>query len=160
MIQKNLLIKQKRFKDLEKELRVAGGEGIVRDFGKVMNTLLYLKWITNRDLLCNTWNCPMLCTSLDGRVAWRRISSVQFSCSVVSDSLWSRGLQHTSLPWCPSPTPGLFSNSCPSSWWCHSTISSSLVSFSCLQSFSASGSLLMSQFFASGGQSIGISASA
>ena len=54
MIQKNLLIKQKTFKDLEKELRVAGGEGIVRDFGKVMNTLLYLKWITNRDLLCNT----------------------------------------------------------------------------------------------------------
>ena len=155
----NLLTKWKRFKDLEKELIVAGREGIVRDFRKVMNTMLYFKWLTNRDLLCSTWNCPMLCTSLDGRVAWRRINSVQFSCSVVSDSLWPHGLQHTRLP-CLSPTPGLFSNSCPLSWWCYSTISSSLISFFCLQSFLASGSLLMSQFFASGGQSIGVSASA
>ena len=65
--------------------------------------------------------------------------SVQFSCSVMSDSLWPHGLQHTRLP-CPSPTPGACSNSCPSSWWCHPTISSSVIPFSsCLQSFPASG---------------------
>ena len=62
---------------------------------------------------------------------------------------------------CPSPTPGVYSNSCPLSWWCHPTISSSVGPFfSCLQSFSGSGSLQMSQFFTSGGQSIGVSASA
>ena len=86
--------------------------------------------------------------------------SVQFSCSVMSNSLWRHGLQYTRLP-CPSPTPGTYSNSCPLSQWCHPTISSSVVSFSsCLQSFLATGSFLMSQFFASGGQSIGVSASA
>ena len=69
-------------------------------------------------------------------------SSVQFSCSVVPDSLWPHILQHTRLP-SPSPTPGACSNSCPSSWWCHPTISSSVIPFSsCLQSFPASGSLL------------------
>ena len=73
--------------------------------------------------------------------------SVQFSHSVMSDSLWSRGLQHTRLP-CPSPTPRACSNSCPSSQWCHpATMSSSVVPFSsCLQSFPLSGSFLMSQF--------------
>ena len=87
------------------------------------------------------------------------IGSVQFSHSVVSDSLWPHGLQHARLP-CPSPTPGTYSNSCPSSQWCHPTISSSVVPFSsCPQSFPASGSFTMSQFFASGGQSIGVSAS-
>ena len=81
-------------------------------------------------------------------------SSVQFSCSVVSDSLQLHGLQHT-RPHCPLPTPGACSNSCPSSWWCHPTISSSVIPFSsCLQSFPASGSFPMSQFFALGGQSI------
>ena len=85
---------------------------------------------------------------------------VQFSHSVMSDSLWPRGLQYTRLP-CPSPTPGAYSNSCPSSQWWHPTISSSVVSFSShLQSFPASGSFPKSQFFASGGQSIRISASA
>ena len=85
--------------------------------------------------------------------------SVQFSCSVMSDSLRPQGLQHARLP-CPSPTPRACSNSCPLSQWYHSTISSSVVPFSsCLQSFPASGSFPMSQFFASGGQSIGISAS-
>ena len=70
------------------------------------------------------------------------------------------GLQHTRTP-CPSPTPGAYSDSCPLSWWCHPTISSSVVLFSsCLQSFPALGSFLMSQFFASGGQSTGVSASA
>ena len=87
------------------------------------------------------------------------ISSVQFSRSVVSDSLQPRRLQHARPP-CPSPTPGVHSNSCPSSWWGHSTISSSVFPFpSCLQSFPASGSFPMSQFFSSGGQSIGVSAS-
>ena len=87
------------------------------------------------------------------------ISSVQFSCSVVSDSLRPHGLQHARIP-CPSPTPRACSNSCPLSWWCHPTISSSVVPFSsCLQSFSASRSFPLSQFFASGGQSIGASAS-
>ena len=85
---------------------------------------------------------------------------VQFSRSVVSNSLRPHGLQHTRIP-CPSPTPGAYSNSCPSNWWCHPTISSSVIPFSsCLQSFPASGSFLMSQFFTSGGQSIGVSASA
>ena len=85
--------------------------------------------------------------------------SVQFNCSVVSNSLRSHGLQHTRPP-CPSPTPGFYSNSCPLSRWCHPTISPSVVPFSsCLQSFPASGSFQMSQFFASGGQSIGLSAS-
>ena len=70
------------------------------------------------------------------------------------------GLQHARPP-CPSPTPGVYSNSWLLSWWCHPTISSSVVPFSsCLQSFPASGSFLMSHFFASGGQSIGFSASA
>ena len=86
--------------------------------------------------------------------------SIQFSCSVMSDSLWPHALQHARLP-CPSPTHGTCSNSCPSSRCCHPTISSSVVRFSsCLQSFPASESFKMSQFFASGGQSIGVSASA
>ena len=85
--------------------------------------------------------------------------SVQFSHSVMSDSLWPHGLQHARLP-CPSPTPRAYSNSGPSSQWYHPTISSSVVPFSsCPQSFPASGSFQMSQFFASSGQSIGVSAS-
>ena len=77
----------------------------------------------------------------------------------MSDSLWPQGPQHTRLPY-PSPTPGAFSNSRPSSQWCHPTISSSVIPFfSCIQSFPASGSFPMNQFFASGGQSIGASAS-
>ena len=85
--------------------------------------------------------------------------SLQFSCSVVSDSLWPHGLQHARPP-CPSPTPGVYSNSCWLSRWCHPTISSSVVPFSSLlQSFPASESYLMHQPFTSGGQSIGVSAS-
>ena len=77
----------------------------------------------------------------------------------MSNSLQPHGLQHARLP-CPSPTPGAYCNSCPSSQWCHSTISSSVLPFSsCLQSFPESGSFPMNQFFASGGQSIGVSAS-
>ena len=81
-----------------------------------------------------------------------------FSCSVVFNSLWPRGSQHR-LP-CPSLSPRVCSNSCPVSWWCHPTISSSVARFSpCLQSFPASGSFSMSGLFTSGGQSIGASAS-
>ena len=84
--------------------------------------------------------------------------SVQFTHSVVSGSLQPLRLQHTRLP-CPSTTPRVCSNSCPSSHWCHPTISSSVVPFSC-QFFPASGSFPMNLFFISGGQSIGVSASA
>ena len=87
------------------------------------------------------------------------VSSAQFSPSVMSDSLQSHGLRHARPP-CPSPTPRVYSNLCLLSRWCDPTISSSVVPFSsCLQSFPASRSFLMSQFFASGGQSIGASAS-
>ena len=82
------------------------------------------------------------------------------SCSVVSNSLWPHGLQHTRLP-CPSLAPRTCTNSYPLSRWCHPTISSSVIPFSsCPQSFPASGSFLISQLFASGGQSIGASTSA
>ena len=83
----------------------------------------------------------------------------QFSRSVVSDSLWPHEPQHTRPP-CPSPAPGVYPNPCPSSWWCHPAISSSIVPFSCCpQSFPASGSFPMSQLFAWGSQSTGVSAS-
>ena len=86
-------------------------------------------------------------------------SSVQFSRSVASDSLWPHELQHARTP-CPSPTPGAYPSSCPLSQWCHPTISSSVVPVSsCPQHFPASGSFQMSQLFASGSQSIGASAS-
>ena len=85
--------------------------------------------------------------------------SVQFSCSIMSDSLQPHEPQHARPP-CPSPTPGVHPNLCSSSWWCHPTISSSGVPFSsCHQSFPESGSFWMSQLFASSGQSIGVSAS-
>ena len=91
---------------------------------------------------------------------WNWHIYTQFSSSVVSNSLWLHGLQHTRPP-CPSPTPGAYSNSCPLSQWCHPTTSSSVIPFSsCLQSFPLSGSFPMSQFFASGGQNIGVAASA
>ena len=87
-------------------------------------------------------------------------SSVQFSCSVVSDSLQPHELQHTKPP-CPSPTPGVYPNSCPLSRWCHPTISSSVIPYSsCPQPFPASESFPVSWLFASGGRSIGVSASA
>ena len=104
----------------------------------------------------NTVNChDFICCLFKGSV-----QSVQFSCSVVSYSLQPHGLQHARLP-CPSPTPGAYSNSCPSHRWCHPTISSSVIPFSSLlQSFPASGSFPGSQFFISDGQRIGVSASA
>ena len=88
----------------------------------------------------------------------QRTASVQFSHSVMSDSLRPHGLQHASPP-CASPTPRVYSNSCPLSQWCHLTISSSVVPFAFLHSLPTSGSFHMSQFFTSGGQSFGISAS-
>ena len=100
------------------------------------------------------------------RVSWTEelggfwSSSVHFSRSVMSDSLRPHGLHHARLP-CPSPAPRAYSNSCPLSWWFYLTISSSVGTFSaCFQYFPAKGSFPMSQFFASGGQSIGVSASA
>ena len=97
----------------------------------------------------------MICKSLKPfyKKRWKlEVSPVQFSCSVVTNSLQPHGLQHTRLP-CPSPTPRVCSNSIPLSQWCHPTISSSVVPFSSsLQSFPASGSFPISQFFASGGQ--------
>ena len=94
------------------------------------------------------------------KILSERESSLQFSHPVVSDSLQPHGLQHSRLPR-PSPTPGVYSNSCPSSQWCHPIISSSVVPFSsCPQSFPESRSFPRNQFFTSGGQSLGVSASA
>ena len=95
--------------------------------------------------------CYIICSSF--------IYFIQFSHSVMTDSLWPHELQHARPP-CPSPTPRAYSNLCPLSGWCHPTISSSDVPFSShLQTFPASGSFPMSHFFASGGQRIGLSAS-
>ena len=98
--------------------------------------------------------------NLENILVLRSVQSVQFSCSVVSNSFQPHGLQHTRFQH-PSPTSRAYSNSCQLSRWCHPTISSSVVPFSsCLQSFPASGFSPMSQFFPSGDQSIGVSASA
>ena len=97
-----------------------------------------------------------------GKVGYKKngCHSVRLSHSVRSNSWWPHGLQHARLP-CPSPTSRVYSNSCPLSGWCHPTISSSVIPFSsCLQSFPASGSFQMNQFFASGSQSTRVSASA
>ena len=97
------------------------------------------------------------CTTL--WMYWMPQNSVQFSHSVVSDSLQPHEPQHARTP-CPSPTPGVHPDPCPLSRWCHPTISSSVLPFSsCPQSFPASGSFPVSQLFASGGQSIGVSVS-
>ena len=117
-------------------------------------------YVPMMDMLTNYVSFP-----LHGRILqsgnfsskWR---TVQFSHSVMSDSLWPHELLHARLP-CPSPTPEAFSNAFPLSQWCHPTISSSVIPFSaCFQSCPASGSFPVSQFFASGGQSIGALASA
>ena len=92
------------------------------------------------------------------KVLFHYCFSVQFSCSVMSESLWPHELQHARPPW-QWPTPGVHPNPCPLSRWCHPTISSSVVPFLCPQSFTASRSFQMSQLFTSGGQSIGDSAS-
>ena len=108
-------------------------------------------------MLLKAWNWFSLLHNLIATLS--QSTSVQFSHSVVSNFLWPHGLQHARLP-CSLPMPGVYSNSCPLSWWCHPTISPSVIPFSpCLQSFPESGSFPMSQFFASGGQSTGVSAS-
>ena len=99
---------------------------------------------------CTNTVYRLICVSSMEFLSLLKSPSVQFSHSAVSNSLWPRGLQHARLP-CPSPTPGTCSNSCPLSQWCHPTISSSVSLFSSgLQSFPASGSFPMSQFFTSG----------
>ena len=104
----------------------------------------------------NQWCHPIISSS----VVPFSSNSVQLSCSVMSDSWQPHGLQQARLP-CPSPTPEAYSVSCPSSQWCHPTISSSVGPFSsCVQSFPASGSFPMSRLFVSGGPSVGASASA
>ena len=103
------------------------------------------------------WNYKMLAP---WKKSYDQPSSVQFSCLVMSNSLWPHELQHARPP-CPSPTPGVYPNPCPLSQWCHPTISSSVVPFSSYpQSFPASGSFQMSQLFTSSGQRIWVSASA
>ena len=115
------------------------------------------------DVLCTTpqpgAKAPLARTP-PGPLAWSYFNSVQFSCSFMSNSLRPLGLQHIRPP-CPSPTPRVHSNSCLLSWLCRPIFSSSVIPFSsCLQSFPPSVSFQMSPFFASGGQSIGVSASA
>ena len=119
------------------------------------NTILYIIYVTEQlNIGWQRVEGKFLTTGVGG------CRSVQFSHLVMANSLWSCGLQRARPP-CPSPTPGAYSNSCPSLWWCHPTISSSVIPFSFhLQSFPTLGSFPMSQFFASGGQSIGVSASA
>ena len=114
------------------------------------------QWEHDSSILTNlTENFKVIFINLSNISYKRR----QFSCSVMSDSLWPHGLYHARLP-CPSPTPWACSNSCPSSWWYHPTISSPVVPFSSCLFFPASGSFLMRGLFAAGGQSIRASASA
>ena len=117
-------------------------------------------WLLNNPHITHSQPAyPSFLLILKFRKAWT-VSVSHFSCSVVSDSLWPHGLQCTRLP-CPSLTPGACSNSWPLSRWYHPTISPSVIPFSsCLQSFPASGSFPVNQFFTSRGQSIGASASA
>ena len=118
--------------------------------------LLQKFWRRGRNFLLKTYHIDWHCQTTQSV----QFSSVQFSCSVMSDSLRPDEPQHARPP-CPSPAPGVYPNSCPLSRWCHPTISSSVIPFSsCLQSFPASGSLQMSQFFTSSGQRIRVSASA
>ena len=120
----------------------------------------YLDLLSKTMIFCLLeYLCLIMFTLLTPFFALPYFSSVQFSRSVMSDSLRPHGMQHTRPP-CPSPTPGVYPNSCPLSRWCHPTISSSIIPFSsCLQFFPASGSFQMNHLFASGGQNIGVSAS-
>ena len=121
---------------------------------------LYWGTSTSTSLVCNRkTNCMKKCYYFMSKSIFRlSISSIQFSRSVMSDSLQPHELQHTRPP-CLSPTPGIHSNSRPSSRWCHPAVSSSVVPFSsCPQSLPASGSFPMCQLFAWGGQSTGVSA--
>ena len=116
----------------------------------LLNVFNKNKWPGQHNVGCRQWSCHH-----KGHL----IHTVQFSHSVMSDSLWPHELQHARPP-CPSPTPRAYPTSSLLSWWCHPTISSSVVPFSsCCQSFPASGFFPLSQLFASGGHSIGVSAS-
>ena len=118
----------------------------------LVDSLYYCDPSKRGELLRLYWECIL-------KIVFKEHQLVQFSSWVVSNSLWLHELQHARPP-CPSPTPGVYSNSHPLSQWCHPTISSSVIPFSsCLESFPASGSFPMSQLFTSGGQSIGVSAS-
>ena len=129
--------------------------------GKVMFLLFYtMSRFVNTFLLKKQLSSDFMAAVTVWSDFWspRGNLSLQFSRSVMSDSLQPKGLEHAWLP-CPSPTPGVCSNSCPLSRWCHPTISSSIILFSsCLQCFWTSRSFQMSQFFASDGQNIGVSA--
>ena len=121
-----------------------------------------ISWTEDPDRLQSMWSGRVGHDWIDLAAAAAAAQSYwgQFSCSVMSDSLWPHGLQHARTP-CPLSTPGVYLNSCPLSQWCHPIISSSVIPFSShLQSFLASRSFLMSWLFASGGQNIGVSASA
>ena len=115
--------------------------------------------------ILSTTSLPLSCLLVWSPYSWHYLELLisqlaQLHRSAVSSSFRPHGQQHTRLP-CPSPTPGVYSNSCPLSWWCRPTISSSAIPFSFyLQSFPTSGSFPVSQFFTLGGQSIGVSASA
>ena len=119
-------------------------------------------WICHRSWCTDPmWSHCLICISMTTSKLQHVLKCflLLFSRSVMSDCLRPHGLRHTRLP-CPSPSPGTSSNLCPLSQWCHPTISASVIPFSsCLQSFPASGSLLMSRLFASGGQSTEVSAS-
>ena len=118
-------------------------------------SIAFAPFYSSIDSYCHRWLFSRL-NSLEWNI--RVICSVQFSCSIVSDSLWPHELQHARPP-CPSPTLGVHSDSRPSSQWCHPAISSSVLPFSsCPQSLPASESFPMSQLFTWGGQSTGVSA--
>ena len=127
------------------------------NYGDLCFVFLFTINFSSESMCCfitggNKNHLKLFLTNVSGHVSWAPHPlnlSVQFSQSVVSDSLWSHRLQHARLP-CPLPTSRAYSNSCPSSRWCHPTISYSVVPFSfCLQSFQTSGSFQMSQLFAS-----------
>ena len=121
-----------------------------------------IKFWTDGMLACSSYNklpsASFLLPLIESNLQEMSIGSVQVSHSLMSNSLQPHESQHSRPP-CPSPTPGVYSNSCPSNWWCHPAISSSVVPFSsCPQSLPASGSFPMSQLFTWGGHSIGVSA--
>ena len=125
---------------------------------KLYNGKSHLNWAVSPYILHSFTTVNSRDTHGVSKCCWM-FSSVQFCCSVVSDSSRPHELQHARPP-CPSPTPGVYPDSYPLSQWCHPTISSSVIPFSsCPQSFPASGSFPMSQLLASDGQSIGVSAS-
>ena len=144
------------------EMDICGAVRVINkgetDLGRVFALIITFFWIFLKLLSFSQWSHILINTLTKDVCTCQSVS--QFSHSFMSHFLRPHGLQHARPP-CLLPTPGACSNSCPLSRWCHPTISSSAVPFSShLQSFPASGSFLMSQFFASGGQSTGVSASA